>query len=114
MLKDVIEEEDKKNSTVKIIEKYQKELIQLNKHDNEVKDAFGMINTWWVFSEVAKKANYQKIFLAEVENIGYKRTKRGIRARPNELFRTNKMGEVLVDDGEMETSLDYLRKVKWD
>lgn len=73
-----------------------------------------MVNTWWVFSEVAKKANTKKISLAEVENVGYKRTKRGIKPMPNELFRTNEQGEVLVDDGKMEAALDYLRKVEWD
>ena len=33
-------------------------------------------NSWWVFGEVSKHFNYP-IFYAEVENIGYKRTKRG-------------------------------------
>ncbi|MGC8870631.1 MAG: HsdM family class I SAM-dependent methyltransferase, partial [Brevinematia bacterium] len=33
-------------------------------------------NSWWVFGEVYKHFNYP-IFYAEVENIGYKRTKRG-------------------------------------
>lgn len=114
MLKDVIEEEDKNLPSYKIIEKYQKELLQLTKYDNNTKDIFGLVNTWWVFSEVAKqKVNYQ-IFLAEVENIGYKRTKRTIKPMPNELFRINKKGEVLVDDGKMEVALDYLREINWD
>jgi len=30
---------------------------------------------------------------------------------PNELFRINKKGEVLVDDGKMEVALDYLREI---
>jgi type I restriction enzyme M protein len=33
---------------------------------------------------------------------------------PNELYRVNKKGEVLVDDGVKETALDYLRDVLWD
>jgi len=32
-------------------------------------------NTWWVFGEVSRELNYE-IFMAEVENVGYKRTKR--------------------------------------
>jgi len=65
--------------------------------------------------------NY-KIFMAEVENIGYKRTKRGEKPMPNELYRegevkypdgTTKTG-VLVDDNIMETALDYMRQIKWD
>ena len=52
--------------------------------------------------------------MAEVENIGYKRTKRGEKPMPNELYRMNDKSEVLVDDGVKETTLDYLREVLWD
>jgi len=45
MLKDVIEEEDKNLPSYKIIEKYQKELLQLTKYDNNTKDIFGLVNT---------------------------------------------------------------------
>ena len=51
--------------------------------------------------------------MAEVENIGYKRTKRGENPTPNELYRANDKGEVLVNDGVKETVLDYLREVEW-
>jgi len=59
-----------------------------------------------------------------VENIGYKRTKRGEKPMPNELFRTNDKSEVLVDDlsaealakagGATKTALDYMRKIEWE
>jgi len=52
--------------------------------------------------------------MAEVENVGYKRTKRGEKPMLNELFRTNDKGEVLIDDGVMKTSLDYMRKIAWE
>ena len=113
MLKDYIENEDKKLSAKELIEKYQDELKELCKYDNDTKDIFGFINTWWVFGEVAKELNY-KIFMAEVENIGYKRTKRGEKPMPNELFRTNDKGEVSVDDGVTKAALDYMRKIKWE
>ena len=113
MLKDYIENEDKKLSAKELIEKYQDELKELCKYDNDTKDVFGFVNTWWAFGEVAKELNY-KIFMAEVENIGYKRTKRGEKPMPNELFRTNDKGEVLVDDGVMKTALDYMRKIEWE
>ncbi len=113
MLKDYIENEDKKLSAKELIEKYQDELKELCKYDNNTKDIFGFVNTWWVFGEVAKELNY-KIFMAEVENVGYKRTKRGEKPMPNELFRTNDKGEVLVDDGVMKTALDYMRKIEWE
>ncbi len=113
MLKEYIEEDDKNLSSKEIVEKYKDELKDLCKYDNDTKDVFGFVNTWWVFRKVAKELNY-KIFMAEVENIGYKRTKRGEKPMPNELYRINEKGEVLVDDGVKETALDYLRKVKWD
>lgn len=113
MLKDYIEEDDKKLSAKEIVEKYKDELKDLCKYDNDTKDIFGFVNTWWVFGEVSKDLNY-KIFMAEVENIGYKRTKRGEKPMPNELYRVNNKGEVLVDDGVKETALDHLREVLWD
>ena len=113
MLKDYIEEDDKKLSVKELIEKYQEELKELCKYDNDTKDTFGFVNTWWVFGEVAKELNY-KIFMAEVENIGYKRTKRGEKPTPNELFRINDKGDILVNDGVKEAALDYLREVLWD
>jgi type I restriction enzyme M protein len=112
MLKDYIEDDDKKLSAKEIIEKYEDELNELCKYDNDTKDVFGFVNTWWVFGEVAKELNY-KIFMAEVENIGYKRTKRGEKPMPNELYRVGKKGDVLVDDGVMETALDYMRRIEW-
>ena len=116
MLKDYIEEDDKKLSAKDLAKKYQDELKDLCKYNNDTKDVFGFVNTWWVFGEVAKELNY-KIFMAEVENVGYKRTKRGEKPKPNELYRTKdnkKDGEVLVGDGKMETALDYLRNVEWE
>ena len=113
LLKDYIEDDDKKLSSKELVKKYKDELKELCKYDNDTKDVFGFVNTWWVFGEVAKELNY-KIFMAEVENIGYKRTKRGEKPMPNELYRVNEKGEVLVDDGVKETALDYLRDVIWD
>lgn len=113
MLKDYIEENDKKLSAKALIEKYADELKDLCKYDNDTKDIFGFVNTWWVFGEVAKELNY-KIFMAEVENVGYKRTKRGEKPMPNELYRVNDKGEVLIDDGELKTALDYMRKIEWE
>ncbi len=113
ILKDYIESEDKKLSAKELIAKYADEIDELCKYDNDTREVFGFVNTWWVFGEVAKELNY-KVFMAEVENVGYKRTKRGEKATPNELYRTNEKGEVVVDDGKKETALDYLREVIWD
>lgn len=113
MLKEYIEEDDKKLPPNELIEKYKDELKELCKYDKDTKDTFGFVNTWWVFGEVAKELDY-KIFMAEVENIGYKRTKRGEKPMPNELFRTDDDGEILVDDGVMETALDCMRQIEWE
>jgi type I restriction enzyme M protein len=113
MLKDYIEKNDKQFSVKDLIIKYQDELKELSKYDNGTKSVFGFVNTWWVFGEVAKELNY-KIFMAEVENIGYKKTKRGEKPMPNELYRVTDNEEILVNDGIKETALDYLREVKWD
>ena len=113
MLKDYIEKDDKKLSSKELIEKYYDELKELCIYDNDTKDVFGFVNTWWVFSKIAKELDY-KIFMSEVENIGYKRTKRGEKPMPNELYRVNNKGEILVDDGVKESALDHLREVQWD
>jgi len=121
MLKDYIEEDNRNLLPKQIIEKYKDELQELCKYDNDIKDVFGFVNTWWVFGEVAKELDY-KIFMAEVENIGYKRTKRGEKPAPNELYREgeitypdgSKHSGILVDDGVKETALDYMREIQWD
>lgn len=113
MLKYYFEDNDKRLSAKEIIEKYQDELKRLCKYDKDTKDILGFVNTWWVFSEVGKELNY-KILMAEVDNVGYKRTKRGEKPMPNELYRVNDKGEVLVNDGIKKTALDYLRTLSWD
>ncbi|MCZ7601623.1 MAG: N-6 DNA methylase [Melioribacteraceae bacterium] len=113
MLKDHIEDEDKKLTSENLIKKYETELGDLTKIDKDTVDVFGFVNTWWVFGEVAKELNY-KIFMTEVENVGYKRTKRNEKPMPNDLFRKDKDGEVIVDDGNKRTALDHLREIIWD
>jgi type I restriction enzyme M protein len=109
MLKDHIEDNNVKLDN----KKYLDELKDLCKYDKDTKDAFGFVNTWWVFGEVSKKLDY-KVFMCEVDNIGYKRTKRGEKKRPNDLYRLNNDGEIIVDDNKKKTALDYLREIKWD
>jgi type I restriction enzyme M protein len=112
MLKHYKSDEDKDVSPEDIISKYRYELEELCKYDTGTKDVFGFVNTEWVFGEVAKNFSY-KIVMAEVDSIGYKRTKRGEKKRPNDLFRVDERGQVLVDDGIKSTALDYLREINW-
>lgn len=83
-LKDYVTEEDNKLDIKQLLEKYSEEIEELSKYDRET-DVFGFYNAWWTFGEVAKELNYD-IFMAEAENVGYKRTKRGEQPMPNDLF----------------------------
>ena len=52
--------------------------------------------------------------MAEVDNVGYKRTKRGEKPMPNDLFRSDSTGKIIIDDGKKESVLDFLRMIQWD
>lgn len=85
MLKNYISDKDDHLTADELIDKYRAELDDLCSLDKDTFDSFGHVNTWWVFGEVAQKFNYN-VFMAEVDNIGYKRTKRGEKEMPNELY----------------------------
>ena len=95
-----------------MISKYHSELQLLWSFDKDTKDSFGHVNTWWVFGEVARKINYD-VFMAEAQNIGYKRTKRGERHMPNDLYRESE-GKIIIDDGNCESILDCMRNLIWE
>lgn len=84
-LKDFLVPDDNNLSIENILHKYNNEIEELSKFDKDTKEVFGYVNIWWVFGEVAKEQDYE-IFMAEVENVGYKRTKRGEKIKPNELY----------------------------
>jgi type I restriction enzyme M protein len=83
-LKDYITAEDASFAPKELLIKYSDELDSLAKYDKETQ-VFGFYNAWWVFGEVAKELDYD-IFMAEAENVGYKRTKRGENPMPNDLY----------------------------
>lgn len=116
MLKAYITVRDDGLSASDLICKYRSELESLCVYDKATKDTFGYVNTWWVFGEVATQLNYD-VFMAEAENIGYKRYKKNRsiadKPMPNELFRV--IGDkIIFDDGKVETILDYMRTIHWD
>lgn len=113
MLKNYLTEQDDRLGATELIEKYYSELRELCKLDKDTKDAFGFVNTWWVFGEVAEKLNY-RVFIANAENVGYKRSKRGEKSMPNELYRTDLNGNIIIDDHVYETILDQMREMRWD
>ncbi len=113
LLKSQITDRDKVLDAPSIISKYSDKILEICKHDNDTKEIFGFCNTWWVFGEVSQAFNYQ-IFMAEVENVGYKRTKRGEKLQPNDLYRVDPKGKVLINDDVQETALDFMRNIKWE
>lgn len=113
MLKHYISDADDCLDTNGLISKYREELELLCEPDKDTKETFGHVNTWWVFSEVAKALDYS-VFVAEVQNIGYKRSKRGEKDAPNDLYRADTYGKTLIDDGINLTILDAMRDIEWD
>jgi len=102
-LKHYLEEVDITLKSQQILVKYRDEIIEAANNQD-----------WWVFGEVTKHFNYE-IFMAEAEEIGYKRTKRREQERPNELFQTDEHGNILIDTEDPNTILDWVKiKVKWD
>ena len=83
-LKDYLTEEDKTLTHKELLTKYAAEIDSISTFDKET-HVFGFYNAWWVFGEVAKELDYN-IFMAEAENVGYKRTKRGENPMPNDLY----------------------------
>jgi type I restriction enzyme M protein len=68
---------------------------------------------WWIFGEVSKHFNYD-ILLAEAEEIGYKRTKRGEQKRRNDLFYEDNDGQIAVNTQEPKSILDWIQlKISW-
>ena len=111
--KDRVEEDDEKLSIGEILKKYKDEIKEISKVDidKDLVKYFGEVNTWWVFGEVAKELDYD-IFMADAENIGYKRTKRGEKEMPNDLSQTDDKGNVIIDTENLKTILDYMRRMK--
>lgn len=110
---DHVSTEDKHLNCKELIEKYRTELDKYLIVDTDSQNQYGNINVGWVFRQISKKYDYE-IRMCEADLIGYKRTTRGPKITPNELYRTDEKGNILVDDGIDTTILDYLRHIEWD
>lgn len=113
LLRNLIPTSDQSLSSLDIIKKYRSDIDMVCKIDNDTSSTFGRVNTWWVFGEIIKDLSYP-VFMAEAEHVGYKRTSRGIQKRPNDLFRVDTSGQVIIGDGKYETILDFLREIIWE
>lgn len=105
--------EDGNLSRDEFVAKYEEAIMSLNQIDTDDAIGLGCVNAWRVFEMVTETIDYP-IFMAEVDNVGYKRTRRGEKPAPNELYRQLGDGSIAVNDGVMETVLDYLREVDWE
>ncbi|MFC1991460.1 restriction endonuclease subunit M [Chloroflexota bacterium] len=77
--------EDSGMSIPNLLKRYKSEIETFSISDNDVSNICGFVNTTWVFEKTTKEID-EPIFMAEVDDIGYKRTKRGEKKRPNQLF----------------------------
>lgn len=112
-LKDYIMPEDNDLEIKSLLKNMLMKLKILSKYDKET-DAFGFYNAWWVFGEVAKEMDYD-IFMAEAENVGYKRTKRGENPMPNDLFDLEYAPNVLDTQtilSDYENNLSFNKKIQ--
>lgn len=116
MLKAYITERDNGLSAAQLISKYRSELEALCAFDKDTQDTFGHVNTWWVFGEVSSLLDYD-VFMAEAENIGYKRYKKNKtvtdKIMPNELYRSKADGSIIFDDNKYDSILDFMRAIEW-
>jgi len=102
-LKHYLEDADRNLKPKEILGKYYDEITEINKNHD-----------WWIFGEVSKYFDYQ-ILMAEAEEIGYKRTKRGERKRLNELFQQDEHNNIIIDTKDLKTILDHIKqKVRWE
>lgn len=100
-LKNLIHEEDSELDSQTLLEKYKDEIKSIDKTPE-----------WWIFGEVSKEHDYS-IFMAEADEIGYKRTKRGEKERPNDLFSLDDHKRILLDEKDSEKILYKLRNFAW-
>lgn len=112
LLKYYMQKDDVNLNLNQLINKYRNEISDMCLIDKDTQNLLGRVNTWWVFGEVIDLLSYD-IFMAEVDNVGYKRTLRSEKLMPNELYRSSEDGTILVDDGVFETVLDYMRQIDW-
>lgn len=109
------EDEDESKDFPYILDKYTK-LLKDKRLSDQLKE-------WWIFYEVSNyfvkthpiKSTYP---VFHVEEIGYKRTKRGERKRPNYLYNSSHDGTketIVINTDAPATVLDTIRRdIKWD
>jgi len=96
------EEADSSLQLSKLKVKYQKKIKEIDED-------------WWIFSKVSEEMDYNML-MAEAAEIGYKRTKRSERVRPNDLFKTEQQNETMkyvLNFENPTTALEYIRRERF-
>lgn len=79
--------ENERNLDLKdLVSSYQSLIEEVSQTDGDRDDPFGDVNIPWVFKQLPSTVE-RNLFVAEANNIGYKRTKKGIRPQSNDLYR---------------------------
>ena len=75
-----------------------------------------MDTDWWVFSKISEDINYP-VFMANAEEIGYKRGATREEKRPNELFNSKEIDDqrvIEINIEKPEKIIDFLiKEVQW-
>lgn len=115
ILKSYLTERDDDLDKNNLIDKYRESLEEVLSYDKDLTDTIGYVNPWWVFQTVSNSLNYD-IFMAEVDNVGYKRTKRGEKDAPNELFSLEYapylLNSIEINDNYKELLNDITTRIK--
>lgn len=106
-LRNLIDQRDNGKTLWQLIDKYLIEIAEVATINDDVNSH---CNAWWVFREIMSDPEFDsEIFMAEAEEIGYKRGKRKTDgSRPNDLFSRDEKGDINPDDPS--TTLGQLRK----
>lgn len=75
------------------------------------KYASGYCNSWWVLGNTISSFD-EDIFMAEAENVGYKRTKVSYEIRENDLYSSDNNDNIIIDTNKPKTILDHIKKEK--
>ena len=94
-IKDYLDKDDLGKDVAELYKKYSEDIAEIRGNPD-----------WWIFGEIAKKLDYV-IFMAEAKEIGFKRTKRGEKERPNDLFQRDG-SQIVIDTKNPKTILDYI------
>jgi type I restriction enzyme M protein len=77
--------EENHASIKELVASYQPMIEEISSTDGDRDDIFGDVNAQWVFQRMKSTAQ-RSIFIAEASHVGYKRTKKGSRPQPNDLY----------------------------